>query len=350
MAIPASQAKALFTQMLIDVYQERIAPPTFLRSFFPDKFTPTKYVSIEVERMGENVAVDVMRGTEGNRNTFSKSTEKIYYPPFYREFFDATNEDLYDRVLGSEGSTNTQLFTALLNRVADRLQALQDKIERRKELQCAQVLFGDGVVTMKNGDNIDFGRKAASIVNTPSQYFAANNDPFAVFQNGCKFIRENGRTNDAVFNAILGETALTNLLANTKFTARQNLFNMALDQVIGPVRNATGASYHGTITAGSYKVQLWAYPQSYKDPDTGTTTQYVDAKKLTIIPVNPRFVMAHCAVPQLIDQPGQTPQQGPYVIGNYKDPRKVADEFDIQSAFVAVPVAVDQIYTQQVVE
>ena len=130
MAIPASQAKALFTQMLIDVYQERIAPPTFLRSFFPDKFTPTKYVSIEVERMGENVAVDVMRGTEGNRNTFSKSTEKIYYPPFYREFFDATNEDLYDRVLGSEGSTNTQLFTALLNRVADRLQALQDKIER----------------------------------------------------------------------------------------------------------------------------------------------------------------------------------------------------------------------------
>lgn len=60
--------------------------------------------------------------------------------------------------------------------------------------------------------------------------------------------------------------------------------------------------------------------------------------------------MAHCAVPQLIDQPGQTPQQGPYVIGNYKDPRKVADEFDIQSAFVAVPVAVDQIYTQQVVE
>ena len=45
--------------------------PSFLRSFFPVKTTASKYVSIEVQRGTEYAAVDVLRGTDGNRNTFS---------------------------------------------------------------------------------------------------------------------------------------------------------------------------------------------------------------------------------------------------------------------------------------
>lgn len=344
-SIPASQARPLFTQALIDVYRERIRPTSFLRSFFPEVYVPTKYVSIEVERMGENVAVDVQRGSEGNRNTYSKSTQKIFDPLYYKEFFDATELDIYDQVLGASGSNNVPLFAEMVRQVADKLEGLQDKIERAKELQCAQVLFNDGVITLKDGTQIDYKRKAGSNVDAGGgNYFADNVDPFAQFKAGCEFIRTEGRSGDAVFNAILGETALTNLLANTKFTARQNLFNMALDQVQGPVRNATGAAFHGIITAGPYKLQLWSYPQFYKHPTTGTITQYVDPKLITIIPANPRFKMANAAVPQLLKN-GAPQQTGPYLITNHQTEEPVSDKFIIQNAPLAVPVAIDTIYT-----
>jgi hypothetical protein len=290
----------------------------------------------------------VFRGTEGNRNQWSLSTEKIFVPPLYKEYFDATQLDLYDRVLGSQGNAQVPLFAALMNKVADRIGSLQDKIERSFERQCAQVLQ-TGQVTMFAGTTIDFKRKAASIVDLGGAggYFSANSNVFNQFKAGCDFLRTVGKSGDAVFNAILGSTALTDLLANTTFTGRQNLFNMALDAVAAPTRNATGAAYHGTITAGGYKVQLWSYPQFYDTQVSGTLTSnnYIDPKKVVLIPTSPRFKLAHAAVPQLIGNIGDMPIQGEYVIGEFIDPRKTSHDFQIESAAIAVPVAVDQIYT-----
>lgn len=352
MNISNTDARALFTKTLIDVYQQRSTPTAFLRSFFPTVTSPTKEVSIEVERGYEKVAVDVVRGTEGNRNTFSRSTEKIFVPPLFREYFDATQLDLYDRVLGSQGNAQAPLFAALMNSVSDRLGMLQDKIERSYELMCSQVLT-TGIVTLTAGTNIDFKRKATSLVDlnvgAGGGYFATNSDVFAQFEAAGNFLRTIGKSGDGTFNAICGTTALADLLKNTKFTDRQNLFNMALDQVVGPQRGALGMTYHGTITAGSYKIQLWAYPQFYDDATTGTSTAYVDPKKIIVIPSNPRFKLAFAAVPQLIGQPGQLPVQGAYVVGEFTDERKAVHDFDIQSAGVPIPVAVDQIYTMKAV-
>lgn len=342
----STDARALFTKTLIDVYQERIRPTGFLRSFFPIVTSPSKNLSIEVERMGEKIAVDVLRGTEGNRNTFSKSTEKMFEPPLYREFFDATQLDLYDRVLGSQGNNNAPLFAALMNTVADKLGLLQDKMERSQELQCAQVLF-DGIVQTTFG-NIDYKRKAASLVNTAGDYFETTTTPFDVFAAGCEFIRTKGRTNDAAFNAIMGQTALKKLLANTQFLGRQDLVSMKLDNVQGPARNGVGANYNGSITAGAYTVHLWTYPQFYQDADN-VDQPYVPAKKVAIIPSNPRFKMGFAAVPQLLpdNTQGNVPAQPAYVVGEFRDERKAVHEFDIQCAPLAIPVAVDQIYTFQ---
>ncbi len=351
MNLSTTDARGLFTKKLIDVYQERISPTSFLRSFFPTVTAPTKEVSIEVERGFEKIAVDVLRGTEGNRNTFSKSTEKIFIPPIYREYFDATQLDLYDRVLGSQGDAQAPLFAALLNKVSDRLGMLQDKIERAYELQCAQVLL-TGIVELTMGINIDYKRKATSLVDlnvgSGGGYFAAGSNVFTQFENGCNFLRTVGRSGDGTFNAICGTTALKDLLANSVFLTRQNLFNMALDQVTGPQRGSLGMTFHGVITAGTYKVQLWAYPQFY-DNSSNVATPYIDPKKIILIPTTPRFKMAFGAVPQLIGEPGQLPTQAAYVVGEFIDQRKAVHDFDIQSAGLAIPVAVDQIYTMKAV-
>ncbi len=346
--------RALFTKTLVDVYQQRLRPTSFLRTMFPSVTGPTKTVSIEVERTGEYIATDVARGTEGNRNSWSISMEKIIEPPLWREYFDATKLDLYDRVLGSQGNNNVPLFTALMNKVSDRLSELQDKIERSKEKQCADVLQ-TGIISPAIGVQIDYKRKAASIVDlnvgAAGGYFAAGSDIYKQFTAACEFLRTIGKSPDAVFNAILGDTALGDLLTNTKFLAKQNLFSMALDAVIPAQRNSTGAAYHGTITAGGYKIQLWSYPQIYDVISGGlpVPVKYIDPKLVIVVPTNPRFILAHAAVPQLVGEPGQPAIQGEYVVGEFLDPRKAVHDFDIQSAAVAVPVAIDQIYTMKAV-
>ena len=348
--ISSTDARALFTKMLIDVYQERIRPTAFLRSFFPTVVTAAKTVSLEVERMGEEVSVDVVRGTEGNRNEFTKGMEKIYLPPFFREYFDATHLAVYDRVLGSQGNLQVPLFTELLNTVADRLGLLQDKIERRQEIMCSQVI-DTGIVTMKNGDNIDFKRKAASVVafNTNSNFQNNNNNPFTIMETGCNFIRQYGHSPDALFNVIMGVDAFNAFLLNTKVTDRQNFFNMSLDKILAPARNSFGAAFHGEITLGQYKGYLWTYPQIYDHPDTGAKTYYVDTKKVHILPLAPRFKMVFAQVPKLVDREGTVPPPMAYTIGNFRDERKAVDEFDIQCAPVPIPVAIDQAYTVQVI-
>jgi hypothetical protein len=361
MSISTADIRALYTKTLVDVYRERIAPTEFLQNLFPVVTVGTKSTSIEVERFGEKVAIDVVRGTEGNRNTFSKSTEKIFEPPFFREYFDMTEMDLYDRVIGSQGNAQVPLFVQLVNESADRLGKLVDKIRRAKEIQCAQVLE-TGIVTMNQGvtATINYARKATSfvdLVSTSGYFTTGSNNPFTAFEAGCNFLRKVGRSADGVFNAIVGADVLTALLANSTFTTRQNLFNMALDQVQGPIRNGAGATFHGIITAGAYKVQLWAYPQFYDLATTDangnvtgyTSTPYWNPKKVVMMPINPRFKMVHCAVPQLIGEPGQMPVQGEYVFQEFLDPRLAKHIMDVQSAPVPIPVAVDTIYTFQAV-
>lgn len=348
MNISTTDARALFTKMFVDVYRERTTPTSFLRSFFKVKEGRTKEVSIEVQRGTEMIAVDVERGTEGNRNKFSKSTEKIFVPPYYREYFDATELDLYDRMFG-DGEIELAVFNEFINTVADKYRLLVDKIERAYELQCSQV-FETGIVTLVNGDNIDFKRKPASKVDKGAgAYWATGTvSPYVDLENGCIFMRQKGKAQGGVFNAILGSEAFKALMDNTIFKAANNLFNLRLDSVVKPQRESVGGTLHGQITCGSYLVNLWTYPEYY---DTATTTNnsYINPKKVIMLPEDPRFALAFAAVPRLLTKAGSVPQKGAYIFGDYVDERDSKHIFDVKSAGVAIPVGVDQIYTVQVV-
>lgn len=345
-SIQTTDAQGLFTKKLIDVYKEKRPVTNFLRTFFQTVEAPTLEVSIEVQRGFEKTAVDVVRGTDGNRNSFSKSTEKIFIPPMYREYFDATQLQLYDRLYGAT-EINDAIFAAYINSVADSMMELQNKIERSYEAQCAEVLEL-GTVTLVSNDSIDYKRKSASFIDPGSgNYFAnASTDPFKQIEEACVFLRQVGKAGGGTFIALCGQTALSDLLGNTIFQKRQNLFNMALDAVVTPQFGPTGATFHGTITCGSYKVQLWAYPQ-YRDVN-GVSTPYLNDKKVIVIPQNPQFKLAFGSVPQLIT-PNTMPKMGAYVLGEYKDERSASHIMDIKSCGLAVPTAVDQIVTLKAV-
>ena len=344
-SIAVQDARNLYTKELAKVYKERISPKAFLRSFFPVIEKGSKEISIEVQRGFEKVAVDVVRGTEGNRNEFGKSTEKIFVPPFYREYFDATELDVYDKMFG-DGEISSNMFGRFIDGVSEKMLTLTNKIERAYEVQCSQV-FETGIVTLNSNTNIDFKRKAASLVDATSNTWATGtNSPYENLKAGADFLRTIGKASGGVFNVIMGETALEAFLENAIVQARADVRNYSLDGIREPQRNAVGAAYHGRTSAGSYTFDIWTYPESYTNSSL-VETAYMNAKKIVILPQNPDFNLVFAAVPQLIENGGLT--KGAFKYGNYIDEKNDKHIFDVKSAGVAIPVAVDQIYTAQVI-
>jgi len=351
------QAHAQFTQKVVAVYNEVPKSTSFLRSFFKVKETNTKEISIMVKRGTEYVAVDVERGTNGNRNRFSKSSQKVYIPPFFNEHFDLTEMKFYDVFANATGTVDAATFKEWLDETVEQILVLQETIERAYEKQASQILE-TGIVTMNNGDQIDFARKAASLVaNGATNTWATGTvDPLKNIEDGCKFIRQKGKYTGSVYNCILGTTALQDLLNNTIFKEKGNLRRIDLMEIKPETRNAMGGVPIGSIMAGSYKVILWSYPEYYDIKGGASDNAYINEKKIVIIPENPNFVMAFAGIPQLLTKgksnsglKGISGKKGAYHISEYLDDKNTTHEVHVKSAGLTIPVAVDQIYTVQVV-
>lgn len=344
--IQTTDAQGLFTKAVTAAYKERNTPTGFIRSLFTEKVVPTLEVSIFVQRAKEKTATEVVRGTDGNRNEFSKSSEKIFVPQYFREFFDMTKLQLYNALFNAP-SISSELFAAFVESVTDNIMDCQAKIERSIEKMGSDVLLSGKIFNKDGSEYIDFGRKAASFKDAGAgQYWANNIDPFNQLQDDCDFMRKVGKVSGGTFKLILGGTALKDFLANTKVTARQNLFNMNLDQIVGPVRDAVGSVFHGTITVGPYRIELWSYPQ-YFDAADGTSTSYIDEKKVILLPQNPNLQTVYAAVPQLLEN-GQAPQVGKFIFGDYIEKRSKSRVLDVESAPICIPIALDQIVTRTV--
>lgn len=350
MNISSTDAAKLFTKKLVARYADALKPMAFGRSFFTEVESDTKEISIQVERDAELIAVDVMRGTEGNRNVFDKSTEKIFVPPYYNEYFDMTQLQLYDALYVSP-EISVINFSKFLDSAAAKQEAIMDKIDRAYELQSWQVMQ-TGVVTLNKGVNIDFKRKGASIVTLTGAYWdGALVDPNTSIEVGCKFLRETGKMAGSTVNMILSSTAMAAYLSNAAVQKRGVIYNYSMDMLVPAQRNALGQSFHGEVSVGSYRVRLWTYPEIYetRNASTGAITKhkYLTDGNVILLPELTKMVMSYAAVPQLLTT-GIAPKKGKFLAYDFIDERATSHLLGVKSAGVAIPVAVDQIYTMKV--
>ncbi len=345
--IPAIQAMGVFTDSIIAHYQEDIPVKGFLRSFFPSHFNQSKYISLAVRRGTEFIASDVYRYSDGNRNTFSKASLKEYMPPFFHEYMDMSNHALYDNMIMAVMSGNAGVARALVESMAKDFIELRKKIERRAELMCAQVLQ-TGIVTLDSGEDIDFKRKAASKVAYSSGINFADgaNDPSEIIKVGCEFIRTQGKADAATFNLIMGDSVLPALLNNTIIKGRNDIKSYTLDKIQSPFLSTNGAAFHGELTCGAYTVRLWTYPENYES-SLGTFTNYIDTKKIILLPSDTVGTLEYALVPQLLLD-GRIPQTGEYLIQEEIKEIEALHRLNIKSTVVPVPVKVDQIWTATV--
>lgn len=343
--IPVDQVRAALTNATVAIYKERPVVKSFLRSFFPVTTATSKYISIEVQRGTETMAVDVIRGAGSNKNQVTRSTRKTFLPPYFKESFNMNELDVYDTALLS---ASPDLLRNLAADAAEETQKIIDKIDRSYEKQCADAMLS-GIISVNAGDNIDFRRKAASIVDTSSEYFSNNsNDPDLAFIRAGKFLREQGKINaNGRYCVILGEGAFQALINNTIFQNKHDRKNIDLGAILPAQMSTSGASYHGYISVGSYVYDLWTYPEVYADSN-GTLTPYIDDDKMIVTSYTPNFNFTYAQVPQLIGYVSpMTIRQGFYMM-EYLDPRNLNHVVDIMTAGVANPYAIDQVFTQKV--
>ena len=348
MAIPASLIRSTITTKFLALWKERLRPTTFLATWFPDTTpTATRYVSIEVQRGKEKIAVDVLRNAEGNHNKFEKSTQKDYDPTYFDENFTVDSLRMYDRLIGS-GTVDAGVVTAILNEGTEKMQLLADKIERRYELQRAQALQ-TGIVTATSTENIDFQRKASMILAYNAAHnFADNTVSISSFLGTWgSLMRSVGKVGTGTFDLLMGSSAYQAMIANTKFQAEADIRRIALTDIVSPVKNTEGADYMGMFSAGTCNYRIWVYDQYYEDA-SGVLQPYIDPKKIIILPPNPAFMMAYAGVPQLIDEDNPVVRTGKFIYYSYTDERRRSRVYGVQSAGLPILLEVDKLFTATV--
>jgi len=355
MGITLNQHRKSITQTVTARFSDDKAPSEGLSMFFPSKTTAAKQVSIEVERNLQKIAVDVMRCTDGNRNSFSKSSEKIFVPPYYNEYFDFTACQRYDEVFGSiaaGGNPGVYDVRALLGSATDYALKLKYKIARAKELQRAQVLQ-TGIVTLKNGDNIDYKRTAESLVQLTGsdQWLNLNTaDPLAKLDAGSAFLRKKGLSSGNTIDVIMGQNAATNFLGNAKVAERAKFFNQIMRTDIGmpQLDNVTGMTFIGRIAGTDFNYNIFTYSGFYTD-ESGNQVDYLDTDTVVMIAKDFVGITQHAGVPAILNVPniGQivAPKEGEYYVRDVIDQVNMAWQYYVSSAPLAIPISVDRIYT-----
>jgi len=356
MAITLNQHKENITKKVIGRFSDSIAPKLGLSVWFPAETTTSKQVSIEVERNRNLIAVDVERGTEGNMNTFGKHSEKVYVPPFFKEKFNFADLDVYERTFGADMSPGKNEYVSMLRTSSAKLGVLRDKIDRAKELQRSQALQ-TGIVTMKNGDNIDFKRKADSLVDLGAGNYwdAAGTTPIKDVEEGIKFIRQEGKSSSRAYDLIMGSLVLGAFMNNASIEKSADLRHIKVLE-IGTTRfeEATGLNYHGRLSLKNGNVDLWTYDDFFENND-GSNSEYISANNVVLLPRDFIGKQAHAGVPAIIRDKSNAefPEwisqiASEFYINNYVDMRGAAHMFEIMSAPLAIPFSVDRLWTAKV--
>jgi hypothetical protein len=352
MAITLNQHRMGVTQTLIARFSDSKEPRQGLSSLFPHVTTANKQVSIEVERNKQLVAVDVERCTDPVRNIFRKSTEKIFVPPYYNEMFDFTSCERYDVTFGSGNVPTKPDAAMLINDGYNKAKVLRDKILRAIELQRSQVLQ-TGIVTLKNGDSIDYKRKVGSFkVNaTTENWNTATATPFEDIEAGMEFLRDEGLSAGTHINAIFGKRAYATFVNNEKVQKSADIRRIDRMSIGMPqFNNVTGMAFQGQFAAGDFTINIWTYNESYLDPaDNSTRKLYINQDNVILVADDFVGKTAFAGVPAILGDPE---------IGNYVgtleaefyyrdviDQKKLAWEFFVSSAPLVIPVSIDRIYT-----
>jgi hypothetical protein len=287
----------------LDFFTQRRSPNGFLQRNFTAKAGSTysgRKVAIDVRRFGEQIAVVVQHGTGPRLNDLDVFTTKEFEPPAYSEGVPYDVSMLLERMVGVDPYSAAYADDAaqLTAYMVDGFALMSDKISRSIELQASQILQS-GVLSLVNADGdvlytLDFKPKATHFPTTGATWAAGAGDPLGDIQALAKVIRADGKTNPDML--IMGDAALNNFLKNADVRAVLDNRRMQVGSV-NPRFENSGATYYGDVWAGAYRFEIWTYPETYEDPQTGDVTEYVEPNNVIMMSSGARMDRVNARVP-----------------------------------------------------
>jgi hypothetical protein len=361
MAISIQEHSNLLTKKIVGKFEETIPVRTGFAGWFPEETTPTYEVDVEVQRDNDLIAVDVVRFTEGSKTKSSKVTEKKYIPPYFKLDYDFNRDNVYmNNISLGIGMENAQVNKIISMNAFKGVEKNRNMIIRAIRKQQADVLQ-TGIVTLVNGDNIDFKRKASSMVNvsTGGVYWstAATATPLTDIRKGMDFLRNVGNSGGSSVNVVMRSGALEAFLASaqikdqgTNVVQQIQRINIGMPQFEG----VSGFAHHGMIAAGDFTVNLWTYNEKYTDAN-GATQYYLADNLVVMIPDDFQGKTIFGALPTMneVTIGGATTKipgivEANYLIRPYSDEKTMSSTIELTSAPLVIPFTIDKIYTMQV--
>lgn len=301
-------ATSLAKKTMGAAFKQKKAPTMFLSGFFqtpPRNITRSRSIVFDIKRNDEALAVDVVRGTNGRMNENKRFTTKEYVPPMYDEYSPFDEEELLDRGPGNTEYEDPSFMAELLARLTDDQVEHQEKILRAIEKQAADALF-TGTVVLINNDTVDFKQKATHNFTTAIDWDAAGGLPLDDLATAADLNRQDGKIESDI--AIMGAQALKDFINNAQVQKFGDFRRINQMDITPPVMNTEGAAFHGEVTVGSRRLQVWSYPQFYKVPtgfglaNEGTLVPYVPTDKVVVLGSTIRFDLVFAGIAEIVDR------------------------------------------------
>lgn len=241
-------------------------------------------VVIDIEKTDETVAPVVVKDGEVNLNQATVYATKTFTPPMYAEGTVFNILSLYNREVGEDpySSAYQDYAMAMMDQMARDFAKVEHKLERSLELQASQILqTGKLELKDKNGTvafEADFDAKATHFPQVTTSWSDASATPLVDIENLAKLIRQDGKvTPDEIY---MGSDAWTNFLNNAEVKAQLDNRRIEIGEVV-PTDDDSGATHQAMIRIGSYKYDVWTYPEYYTD-ETGAQVSYIGKDNVII--------------------------------------------------------------------
>lgn len=301
----------LNTQRMLDRYIEEAPAPMFLSSLFtspPRNYHTTEKVTVDIKRDSREVAVPVPDVSVGSRkNQATVYQNKGFTPPVFDEEGAITAHDLMKRRAGDSPFDDPNYGQNAMDELVDVFVRLQNKIKRATELMAAQALQ-TGKIELKDASGnviytLDFGMKSSHKVNVGTDWGTVDgdgkrtDDPFGDVASTARVVRTDGMHRP--YRLIFGEQAFEDFTSCPDFIAQSDNRRFDTAERRAPDTQSEGGTFHGMVSIGFYRYEMWTYDGSYVDPATGTDTPYVGTNQVIMLSRNGRLDLTFGAIPTI---------------------------------------------------
>ena len=294
------------TRRMISAYYQEASPTAFFSGMFqsrPENFHSSEEVEIDIVRSEEDVSIVIQDLSTGYRmNSDDLYTNKGFKPPIHKEAMPINAFDLIKRMPGQSPFESPDFRANVITKMFGGMRKVERKIRRSIELQASQVMQ-TGVVTLTdiNGTalyTLDYQPKSAHFPTAGTSWATATlAQKIANLTSLADVIRGNGLSDPDELD--VGSTAWENLLQTTGFLDRLDARRADLGTITPMDKRGGGGIYRGTLELGNYKLDVFTYNGRYKDPQTGTSTPYLDPGKIVMRSSEARMDATFGAIPNI---------------------------------------------------